>query len=400
MLPTRVAIVPYNDPPDQTWLDAADLLHVASALQIQAARDLGRVWGVPCVVSPFLRLTDVPPGYAVLAIVQRPQGTPGPLGFHMPAGTHPFALVEYGDDWSLLASHELMEMLCDPWGVRTAPGESLRPGQGQVEYLVEVCDPCQHSTYTINGVLVSDFVTPAYYGPVKARDSGYSFTGRVTGPRELLDGGYITWRTHDPDQQMWQAFAPDTRRSTRGSDYPARVLSADLEIGRVFPSTFSREWVDAHTTSRGSKKRSQTKHYRLPSDEPYTAARAAYDGARRAAEQYGKTLEAYIADILAQLRQTLTFKRDRSRALLKELQDDDGRKGFAKNARAVDARLNNCGLTDVTPKMARPTLNQLPSPDRYKKASKAYEDRNRFGVDFNELDKADLAEWLCWLGGF
>jgi hypothetical protein len=396
MLPTHVAIVPYNDPPEDDWLDASDLLRVASALQTQVVRDLAPVWGVSGVVSPFLRLTVVPPNHAVLAIVQAKEGMPGPFGFHMPAGTRPFALVEYGkDDWSFLASHELMEMLCDPWGVRTAPGQSLRPGQGQVEYLVEVCDPCQHSTYTINGVLVSDFVTPVYYEPVDTQDGTYSFTGRVTGPRELLGGGYITWRTHDPDEQVWQAFARDTQGGN-ADGYPAPVPFGDLEIGRVFPSTFSREWVDAHTTSKGSHRRSVTADYRSRSGRTLTAAQTAYRRAQLAAEQYGKTLEAYIAEILSGLG-TLEFDEKKSRALLKSLQTDAGRKAFTAD---VDGKLEKLGLTHFPPRVARPTVDELPSSDEYKEAFEAFDSHNRFGMDFTELDEADLAEWLCWLGGF
>lgn len=400
MLPTQVAIAPYNDPPENDWLDAGDLLHVAAALQSQAVRDLGPVWRVSSVVSPFQRLTDVPPGYAVLVIVQTKDELPSPLGFHIAEGGQPFALVEYREDWSLLASHELMEMLCDPWGLRTAPGQSLRPGQGQVEYLVEVCDPCQHSTYTINGVLVSDFVTPAYYDPVKTHDSGYSFTGRVTGPRVLLQGGYITWRMQQPDQQMWQAFAPDTERPTNGGDYPSTVDPRRLETGIVFPGTFSREWVDAHTTTtRSGGNRADTKSYRLPSGEPLTAAQTAFEQARGAAEQYGQTLFDEIGELLKQLRR-LAFDYDESRALLDDLQTEDGRKAFVDSDN-VNQRLANCGLSYVPATVARPAnVSDLPSVDDYKQASAAFSNQNRFGVNFNALDEPDLAAWLCWLGGF
>jgi hypothetical protein len=36
-----------------------------------------------------------------------------------------------------------MEMLVDPSGMMTRPGPSIMPNQDRVEYLVEVCDPCE-----------------------------------------------------------------------------------------------------------------------------------------------------------------------------------------------------------------------------------------------------------------
>jgi hypothetical protein len=120
-----------------------------------------------------------------------------------------------------------MEMVCDPSGSRTMPGPSLKDaydealgegpgqvgeGQGTVDYLVEVCDPCEQLTYEIDGVVVSDFVTPSYYDAFDAQGRSYSFTGGVTRPRQVLDGGYLSWRTRPPQPSIWQAFAqqPDS----------------------------------------------------------------------------------------------------------------------------------------------------------------------------------------------
>jgi hypothetical protein len=78
------------------------------------------------------------------------------------------------------------------------PGPHPKEGEGRVSYLVEVCDPPENHerSYTVNDVMVSDFITPAYYDPVPARGVRYSFTGAVPGPREVLEGGYISWRNH------------------------------------------------------------------------------------------------------------------------------------------------------------------------------------------------------------
>ena len=41
--------------------------------------------------------------------------------------------------------------------------------------------------------MVSDFYTPQYFDPVKSSGVRYSFSGQVLGPREVLDGGYLSW---------------------------------------------------------------------------------------------------------------------------------------------------------------------------------------------------------------
>ena len=47
-------------------------------------------------------------------------------------------------------------LLIDPFGKSFVTGPSVRPDQATVEYLVEVCDPCQSDDcgYVVNGVLV------------------------------------------------------------------------------------------------------------------------------------------------------------------------------------------------------------------------------------------------------
>ena len=110
---------------------------------------------------------------------------------------------EHGKEWSLTASHECLEMLGDPFGNRVIAGESPKKGQGRVEFLVEVCDPCEavNFSYRCNGVVVSDFYTPNYFDPVKSAGTRYSFGGHITAPRQVLKGGYLSW--HEPITNHW-----------------------------------------------------------------------------------------------------------------------------------------------------------------------------------------------------
>jgi hypothetical protein len=107
------------------------------------------------------------------------------------------AYVEYGPTWSLTASHEVMEMLADPTGIRFVTGDAPSAESDRVEFLVEVCDPCQgpDNAYPVNNVLVSDFYTPAYFEPLYTSGSKYSFCGKLRSPRDVLPGGYLSWRS-------------------------------------------------------------------------------------------------------------------------------------------------------------------------------------------------------------
>jgi hypothetical protein len=210
---------------------ASTLSKVSAALQKQVVRDLAPIWGVKATVDSFASLDDVPLGYWPIVVVR---DVPDAAGLHTDKDGQPIAFVELGDTWSLSASHECLEMLVDPFGNRLVAGRSPVKRQGRVEFLVEVCDPCEDATfaYTSNGVLVSDFYTPHYFDPMTAPNVRYSFTGALTMPRQVLQGGYLSW--HDPKNDhwyQWQEFG-DAKNP--------------IDLGK-FPGGMSlRAWVNRH----------------------------------------------------------------------------------------------------------------------------------------------------------
>lgn len=176
------------------------LTRIAAALQKQVMRDFAPVWDLKATVDALESLDDVPIGYWPIVVVEDVKDA---AGVHLDKNGQPFALVEFGDSWSLTASHECLEMLADPGGDRLIAGQSPKKGQGRVEFLVEVCDPSEDQAfaYQANGVLVSDFYTPSYFDPTPAPTVRYSFTGAITEPRQVLKGGYLSW--HDPVSDHW-----------------------------------------------------------------------------------------------------------------------------------------------------------------------------------------------------
>jgi hypothetical protein len=189
---------------------------VAAALTIQVTRDLPQFWNVQATVTYEPNASKIPAGvWPVFLVKTLP---PGEGGFHLDQHNQPYAKViasPTSDEWTIDASHETLEMLVDPNGNRLQPSTSIQiengkivDGTGQFAYLVEACDPCEadNFAYPIQGVAVSDFLTPHFYDPVVTPGTRYSFTGAIKAPRQILPGGYISWvnqQTDEIQQLLW-----------------------------------------------------------------------------------------------------------------------------------------------------------------------------------------------------
>lgn len=186
-------------------ISAERLASVGAALQKQAIRDLGPIWGIKATVDVFPHIKNVPVGYWPI-IIKDKIDDPTAAGYHTDKHGQPFALVAYADDWSITWSHEMLEMLVDPFGNRLYTAGSIITTQGKAQYLVEVCDPSEDDkfAYNINGERVSDFYTPDYFDPVEASSQRYSFTGFIKKPKQILKNGYLSWYLPEK-KQWWQA---------------------------------------------------------------------------------------------------------------------------------------------------------------------------------------------------
>ncbi|HEX5619828.1 MAG TPA: hypothetical protein VFX51_15515 [Solirubrobacteraceae bacterium] len=222
-----------------------DLLQAGAAVQKQLTRDFTPIWGLRATLDTFADLSSIPSDYHPIVLFSDPEDLIGQLdvaigpelaadliddferdrlaGLHLNAFTRqPFALVEATDAWSVVLSHEVLEIIADPYGNRLiAAAHPLDPSE-RVKYLLEVCDPCQSIWYPVNGVPVSDFYTPRYFDPVGLDGGRYSFSGQITRPLEILDGGYLSWIDPD-DSGLYQLEG--------GATEPVRVASL-LELAR------------------------------------------------------------------------------------------------------------------------------------------------------------------------
>jgi hypothetical protein len=185
-------------------ISISELAVVSAAVQKQVVRDFAPIWGVEATVQAFASLADTPSDYCPV-VVRDDIGVPGAAGVHRGVNNQLYALVQYGNDWPAAVSHEVLELLVDPTLDRLIAGPSIKPGQGRVSFLIEVCDPCQADRYEVNGVKVSDFCTPAYFAPLATSGVQYNFSGTITQPRQIRPGGYLSWLVEET-AEWWLGF--------------------------------------------------------------------------------------------------------------------------------------------------------------------------------------------------
>ena len=224
---------------DPAEVDPGLLSTVAGVLQIQVSRDFAQAppqgWGISATVVAAPVGHSSPNGSIPIYITSK-VSDPSAFGYHTAQNGQPLAVVQLVPEtaqWAFYASHELLEMLVDPFGKTLHPGPSIDPQrQGTpVSYLVEVCDPVQDPRlgYTINGFLVSNFVLQSFYQP-QLSGSRYDFAGRLSGPLSLAPGGCITWG--DSQVGRWIQYA-----------YGDAQVSEGPALGSPPPGMSAREFV-------------------------------------------------------------------------------------------------------------------------------------------------------------
>ena len=108
-------------------------------------------------------------GAGVLYLVDE-STLPGALGYHFINGAEvPFGFVFVldpgGNEWTITLSHEALEMIIDPTANVLVPGPDPRnPAGGNIVlHAYEVCDAVERTSYDIDGIAVSNFITPNWF---------------------------------------------------------------------------------------------------------------------------------------------------------------------------------------------------------------------------------------------
>jgi hypothetical protein len=246
MAEADIALIDRSRAPSSTMR----LTQVAKALQTQMDRDFSMAWGARARISPAPAGTT-PVGVWSISIVDSPDDGPG---IHVDAGGAPHGVVRAGRDWTLAVSHLLLEMAANPRGDRFIEGLDATPGASphRVRYLVEVCDPCELHHYEIDGIRVSDFVTPDFYRAGAARGTAFDFLRRLRRPLDVPRGGCLSW--HDPADGRWHQKRPDGAYAISGGPADPRANPrADRDL--AFPGGRDRHDIQAirraHVSGRG-----------------------------------------------------------------------------------------------------------------------------------------------------
>jgi hypothetical protein len=171
---------------------------VVDALQQQVTHDFFPAWGVNAQLT-FIPTGTTPPADSWWLSILDDSDQAGALGYHdiTPAGLplgKVFAATDlkFGTQWSVTASHELLEMLADP-NINLTVFVQNDQTTG-ILYAYEVCDACEADqfSYKIGNVSVSDFVFPSWFESFRAKDSTqFDQTKQIQSPLQLLTGGYI-----------------------------------------------------------------------------------------------------------------------------------------------------------------------------------------------------------------
>ncbi len=175
-----------------------EVLAAIASVQVQVHRDFAPHWRVEADIA-LLENGERPPTNAWWLVILDNSDLGAALGYHdltpqgLPIGK---VFVETsrmaGQDWTVSMSHEVLEMLSDPYAYLTAIGPT--PG-GPYLYAYENCDACQadQSGYKIGDRLVSNFCLPAWFDPWQRNTTGpFDFLNKINQPFGLLPGGYAS----------------------------------------------------------------------------------------------------------------------------------------------------------------------------------------------------------------
>lgn len=187
------------------------LAEIAAALQKQINRDFREEWWTNATVKAIPTGGTPEPGAWWLTVADTLEVAEA-LGYHdLTPDLQPVALIgakldiEFGSSLSVTIGHEALEMLGDP-----LIGLMVEDDRTKRAYAYENCDACEADKfgYEVDGVLLSDFVLPAFFnqyqeGHAAKLDHG----GHVKEPFEILEGGYLSYRDIGGDGEWKQLTA-------------------------------------------------------------------------------------------------------------------------------------------------------------------------------------------------
>ena len=236
---------------------------MSAALQKQVTRDLLPLWRLAATVDAFPALEDVPVGYWPIILTRCELGNHGRV--HLDRSGQPYAEVQLRPLWSLAASRACLEMLVNPFETRSVAAPSLRSDQGPVDFMIEVCAPCEdpRNAYVIDGILVSDFCTPAFFGARSGHAERHTARGMLIPAMRPQPGGHMTWYDAISDSFWLRNHWSDNPVDTKLGAVDRKIVSVRELVHactplRPMPELHARGELDgAANHARASQRRAQ-----------------------------------------------------------------------------------------------------------------------------------------------
>lgn len=213
-------------------VDGPTLATYCAAIQKQARHDFAPIWGVGFDLNVSVRTAPVKSTGTtrhMTVYILDDSDVQGALGYHdVDALNNPYGRIfaktdqRYGLSLSVTMSHEILEMLGDFF---VLDGCQVSTSTWAAR---EMCDPCESDAYgyQIDGVLVSDFITPRYFVP--SLPGPYDFGGHLKKGLTLLPGGY---------QSLWSQSTGWTQQQAQGAPGVAsRAQTMERHVLRALTS--------------------------------------------------------------------------------------------------------------------------------------------------------------------
>lgn len=217
-------------------LTYSDMQDICAGIDAQLQEDAYPAWGRRTHIEAFNDVRSIPLGYWP-ALIRDDIQEPGAAGYHTDKNGQPLIFVQHDknnpDNTSAILSHEAVETIPDPFGSRLITVNHHE--YGAIQILCEICDPPEDESFSYrkNGIKVSDFIFPQWYGKDPGEEERYSFTGSCKHPLQLLPGGYFSFVQNG----IWKQ---------------ALWLSGDVPEVRILgmpdPTKMLREWIDGDTS--------------------------------------------------------------------------------------------------------------------------------------------------------
>ncbi len=124
---------------------------------------------------------------------------PMALGYHsLNSSELPFGFVftEFINEWTVTLSHEVLELIIDPTANIFVPGPDPRDPTNPDKFVLhtyEVCDAVERTSYRIDGIRVSNFITPAWFAAGDAAGTRNDFLGVDVPSFQATTGSHLAF---------------------------------------------------------------------------------------------------------------------------------------------------------------------------------------------------------------